>query len=380
MEASNGTSRHAGNKSTLRHRKLSALAMLMISVLAGCNPATESVDPTPKALSVQTQPLVQVDSYHVERQYVGTVKAGQQANLGFELAGKVEALLVDVGDHIEQGQPLVKLDTALLETELSQYQAQKHEVKAQLDLVNANLKRQRSLKSKGFSAEAEIDSLTSQQQVLQANLLRLDATIQANELRKNKSTIIAPYSGIIASRHISLGDVVNVGNPTLTLLAADDKEAFIGIPAYLVGKITANPEQTIKIGRTNYPATLLNSGALVDTQSRTVGLRYLLPQQAPVLDGELAYLLYQDEISETGYWIPLTGLIDGLRGVWNVFIVNRDHQVERRTVEVLFANDQMAFITGAIEPNEQIIASGLHRIVPGQRVNPTLITDSTVTE
>ena len=75
-------------------------------------------------------------------------------------------------------------------------------------------------------------------------------------------------------------------------------------------------------------------------------------------------------IDDQGFWIPLTGLIDGLRGVWNVFVIGEDNQVERRSVQVLFANNQQAYVTGAISEGEQVIESGLHRLVPGQTVSP----------
>ncbi|MEF1281614.1 efflux RND transporter periplasmic adaptor subunit [Vibrio fortis] len=351
--------------------KSSAVAVALSTLLVGCGETTQAQPAAePTILTVETLVLAQSDAYAVQREYVGVVRAGQQANLGFELAGKVEEIMVDVGDRVTKGQPLIRLDTQLLETELSQLKAQAEEVKAQLNLVAANLKRQRSLKAKGFSAEAEIDSLTSEQRVLQANLLRIDASLKANDLRLIKSTILAPYSGTVATRFVSLGDVVNVGNPTLTLLASEGKEAFIGIPAHQMQKVTSLSQPHIRVGGESYDVSLLNPGAMVDTQSRSVGLRYLFPEQASVLEGQLAYLQFEESIDDQGFWIPLTGLIDGLRGVWNVFVIGEDNQVERRSVQVLFANNQQAYVTGAISEGEQVIASGLHRLVPGQTVSP----------
>ncbi|TCV15480.1 RND family efflux transporter MFP subunit [Vibrio crassostreae] len=363
--------------------KGSAVAVALSTLLVGCgentqaetasdadNAAAESNSVASTVLTVETVALESSPSYAVLREYVGVVKAGQQANLGFELAGKVNEILVDVGDTVTEGQPLIRLDTQLLQTESSQLKAQAEEVKAQLSLVAANLKRQRSLKAKGFSAEAEIDSLTSEQRVLQANLLRIDASVKGNDLKLVKSTILAPYSGTIATRFVSLGDVVNVGNPTLTLLASEGKEAFIGIPAHQMQKVTSLSSPNIRVGRTDYAVELLNPGAMVDTQSRSVGLRYLFPEQASVLEGQLAYLKFDEQIDEQGYWVPLTGLIDGLRGVWNIFVIGDGNKVERRSVQVLFANNQQAYVSGAIEDGEQVIASGLHRLVPGQTVKP----------
>jgi prepilin-type processing-associated H-X9-DG protein len=51
-----------------------------------------------------------------------------------------------------------------------------------------------------------------------------------------------------------------------------------------------------------------------------------------------------------------------------VYVVGEDNKVERRSVNVLYADGQRAFVSGAIEDGEAIIASGLHRVVPGQPV------------
>lgn len=354
----------------MRAQKLLIRASILsiVTLVMGCGSEEAPDVAEVETLTVSTTNVSLSPSYQVKREYVGTIKAGQQANLGFELAGKVEAIQVDVGDTVTHGTPLIQLNTDLLHTELDQLNAQDKEVRAELNLVNANLKRQQSLKSKGFSADAEIDALTSEKGVLQANLVRLKAAIGATKLRIEKSTILAPYDGTIAQRHVSLGDVVNVGTPTLVLLATEGKEAFIGIPAAQLSRVTNLAKPTVRVDSKQYAVTLLNPGARVDTQSRSVGLRYQLPEGADVLEGQLAYLAFDETIQEQGYWVPLTALIDGLRGVWNVYVVGENNQVERRSVNVLYANSERAFISGAVDDGEAIIASGLHRVVPGQPV------------
>lgn len=347
---------------------IKASILSVITLLLGCSEQNEMDVAVVEPLTVATTRVELAPSYQVKREYVGTIKAGQQANLGFELAGKVENLFVDVGDHVAKGTALIRLNTDLLKTELGQLNAQDREVRVQLKLVTANLKRQQSLKAKGFSADAEIDALTSERGVLQANLVRLEAAINANKLRIDKSTILAPYDGRIAERHVSLGDVVNVGTPTLVLLATEGKEAFIGIPAQQLKRVTALNDPIIRVDDTEYEVELLNPGAMVDTQSRSVGLRYQLPEGSDALEGQLAYLSFDERVQDSGYWVPLTALIDGLRGVWNVYVVGANNQVERRSVSVLYADSQRAFVSGAIEDGEAIIASGLHRVVPGQPV------------
>ncbi|MGF1777099.1 efflux RND transporter periplasmic adaptor subunit [Vibrio nomapromontoriensis] len=355
--------------STLR-RPFLVWVLLCGSTLVGCSDS-EAVSPTeikPK-LAVESLQLVQAEHYNVKREYVGIIKAAQKANLGFELAGKVSEIYVDVGDRVEKGQSLLTLDIELLKTEANQLKARDKELNARLDLVKANLKRQQALKANGFSAEAEMDALDSEVSVLNSSLLGLKASRNANRLRQQKSTIRAPFSGIISHRFVTVGDVVNVGKPTLTVLSNQAKEAAIGIPAKQLNKVSALASPQIRVGQNTYSATLINPGAIVDIHSRSVGLRYVLPHNLGLLEGQLAYLNFDEKYDKTGFWVPISALTDGMRGVWNVYIVNDNQTIESRTIQVLFADQNKAYVQGAIHAGERIVASGLHRIVPGQQVN-----------
>ncbi|GAB3524537.1 efflux RND transporter periplasmic adaptor subunit [Photobacterium alginatilyticum] len=360
-----------------RKLKFTACSLLVASaLLSGCNTSnteTSQTRETQQLPRVNTVTLAPSDHYLVEREYVGTVQAGQQANLGLELGGKISQLLVDVGDKVIAGDPLIILDKQLLQTQADELRAQQAQITAQLELIEANLKRQKALKKKGFSAESEIDNLNSQRNALRANFRQLAASAAANQLQQQKSTVFAPYDGTISARFVSKGDVVNTGAPTLTLLASTNKEAHIGIPAKQLAKMSEEADWTLRIGNRSYQASLLNPGARVDTGSRTVKLRFGLPQNANVIDGELAYLLFSDIREKPGYWIPLSAMTDGIRGVWNVFALNENNQelrIERRSVQVLYANNDHAFVTGAISNGERLVSDGLHRLVPGQAVMP----------
>ncbi|WP_422121444.1 efflux RND transporter permease subunit [Photobacterium damselae] len=112
---------------------------------------------------------------------------------------------------------------------------------------------------------------------------QLHATLAANQLKLTKSTIRAPYNGKISERFVSQGDVINIGTPTFTLLANDLTEAHIGVPAKYMTQILNQPSWQIRINNKLYPAQLLNPGASIDLNSRTVELRFAL--QAPLLSG-----------------------------------------------------------------------------------------------
>ncbi|SON49875.1 efflux RND transporter periplasmic adaptor subunit [Vibrio tapetis] len=358
----------------MRYQKLASFCFVLFAtlLLSACS-ETEKVEEQPHTLlTVQTQPVVEHESYSVDREYVGVINSVQRANLGFELSGKVSDIRVDVGQTVTKGQELVTLDTQLLGSELKELQAQLDEVKAQQKLTQTNLKRQHALKKKGFSSDSEIDSLVSQKEAQTANLLRIQSAVEANRLKIQKSTIRAPYDGIISKRFVSLGDVVGVGTSTFSLLSTSGKEAVIGVNSQDLKDIQAQSDYVIRVRDQVYPAHLISKASNIDAKSRSISLRFSLDDNNAVLDGELAYLTFEKHYPEKGFWLPTTALIDGIRGTWNIYALNSEtdeNQVERRVINVLFANNESVYVKGGLTNGDQVITTGLHKVVPGQSVS-----------
>ncbi|WP_070967039.1 efflux RND transporter periplasmic adaptor subunit [Vibrio sonorensis] len=351
--------------------KSSLLVASLPLVLSACTESQGEEKQPLKLITVQSQSVVLRQQYQVEREYVGVVTSGQRANLGFELSGKVSNVLVDVGDIVEQGQPLVTLDTKLLFAERQELLAQLKEIRSQEKLNSANLSRQYALKDKGFSSESEIDTLTSKKESLAANALRIQSALDANQLKSDKSTIRAPYSGIISKRFVSIGDVVATGTATLSLLSTDQKEAVIGVSRQDLSEFENQKQFTVLVNSQPYKATLISKASNVDSNSRSISLRFYLEDSNALLDGELAYLNLNKSYPEPGFWIPTTALTDGVRGTWNVYSLTPepDHKsVQRRVVNVLYANNDAVYVQGNLQSGEEIIANGLHKVVPGQPV------------
>ncbi|MCF7353152.1 efflux RND transporter periplasmic adaptor subunit [Vibrio sp. CK2-1] len=361
-----------------------AILMMIVSVtmLSAC---TES-DPEPPATSKATPDTInnnppmtvsvsilhQENSYPITHRFLGLVSANQQANLGFERSGKVSSIHVQIGEKVSKGQVLIKLDTDMLESQQKQIQAQQSRIRAELDLANKKLQRQSHLKSKGFSADANIDDLTSQIDVLKANALELNERLKANLLEQQKSILTAPYSGVISSRFISLGDIVTLSSPTVTLLSDEKPELHVGIPTKYRTALAKQTQFEVDINDQRYSIERINSGAEVDKQSRTVNLHFELPETQNWVNGQIGYLVFQESQPISGFWVPLSALTNGIRGTWNVYVVvpNEEHlTTERRSIEVIYANSHHAYIRGAISNDEKFVTEGLHRIVPGQDIS-----------
>lgn len=352
--------------------KISSIAILITIFLSACTePSTNEYKPL-GPLTVEVQQATESNSYSALREYVGIIQARQKSNLGFELSGKISRIMVDSGAVVRTGQALIVLDTQLLVTEQKQLEAQLSEIAAQLKLTDANLTRQRSLSKKGFSSEADIDALSSQKESHEANLERIRSSINANKLKQEKSIIRAPYAGVISDRFVSLGDVVSAGTSTLTLISSGNKEAVIGVYKGDVSNLIQRETFAINIDDETFTAKLISQPSNVDLNSRNVRLRFSLEGGDKVLDGELARLSYQKHFDETGFWLPNTALIDGIRGMWNIYVaIDNGHQmvIESRSVRVMYSDSYRVYVQGSLTKGEEVVVTGLHKVVPGQVVN-----------
>ncbi|WP_434340239.1 efflux RND transporter periplasmic adaptor subunit [Motilimonas cestriensis] len=345
---------------------------LLLLCLLGCFSTSSQAEPS--LHHTESIKLKQQDSFIIERQFVGSVFAQQNANIGFELPGKIANLLSNTGEKVNKGDVLATLDTELLQIERNELFAQLAQTEADTVLVKANLARLYSLQKKGYTSEQSVDELKAKQASLRANKARINASLAANQTRIDKSTLHAPFAAQIGQRLVAQGQVVSAGGPVFELLQLSEQEIKIGLPVRLLSKLDKSLNQQVNatIAGQTIPISLITKGASVEPATRTVQLRFLIPPKYTFIPGQLAYLNLKEQQDQTGCWLPLSALTDGLRGTWNVFALvegkNNTFTIERRDVRIAHANQGSAYVYGAVKDGERIITSGLHKLVPGQQV------------
>lgn len=353
-------------------RRSLVLSLAAISILTACQDAPVVATDAPSYQSVSSSELVAQSSYPYSQEFSGTIRAGNTTGVGFELAGKINALLVDSGDSVIKGQLLAQLDTRLLLAEKNELKASMAQNKADVDLAIATLNRSLELKKQGYASEQQLDEQKGQLNSLLAAKSRLIASIQANQLKIEKSDLIAPFSGSISKRRHNLGEVIALGSPVFTLIEHNNVQAYIGVPVTVSNTLSSGQVVNLRVRDQFYQATIAGIGAELDPVTRTVELRVTLPTDADVINGELSYFTYQHAIQTAGYWVPISALTDGVRGLWNIYVVTKDSEqrdrVERRDVEIIYTAKDKAFINGAISADEIYVDQGLHKLVAGQIV------------
>lgn len=413
---------------------LSALSLLLLVgipvVQNRVSTSSTEEETRPQMLSVETFVAEAVDSYDVTRTYTGAVAALQTSSLGFERGGELVSVLVEEGDRVSTGDPLAQLDISNLQTQRQQLEAERaqaqarlseleagprtediataeanvREIEQQLELQKIQRSRREWLYTQGAISRESLDEFTYGEDVLQARLdqarsnlqeLRngtrqeqilaqqaavrgLDAALADLDITIRKSTLKSPFSGIISAREIDDGTVVGAGQAILRIVEDVSPEARVGMPTEVASELQVGDMQRVNLGASQYPAMVTAVLPEVDPETHTQIVVFQFEQAsiAQVTPGQTVRVNMTETVPSEGIWLPTTALTQDVRGLWSTYALapteenSTAYEVQPQTVEILHQEENQTLVCGTVQPGDRIIASGIHRLTPGQRVQP----------
>lgn len=370
---------HSSIRFNLRSSKSVFLAasLLLMSACSDELPESQSQEKQADYIhSAQIERVSRQDSYNVHREYVGKLEAKQQTSMRFEFAGRISQVYKDSGDLVETGEVIASLDTELLSIQVDELEAQQAQLKAQLTLNSANLARIESLRNKDYASAQRFDELSAEKSILMASLDGLAASIATLNYQIDRAQLKAPYTGVVAQRHVSTGDLVSANMAAFSLVNQGEQQVSVGIPAEVAKTLSLKQTLPIVIAKNTYIGSILAIGQQVNPQTRTVEVRLALTEDVKIASGAIARVALEQTLDMSGFWVPLTAITDGIRGQWNVYAASPSehqthkdvYQISAKTIQVLHTTEERAYITGLGSDAIELVTTGLHRYVPGQQV------------
>lgn len=333
------------------------------------SPAQEAVAGDPR----QDPPLVRVASAArmsgFDRGFTGVIGARVQSNLGFRVGGKVVERLVNVGQQVKAGQPLMRLDEADLHFALTAKLNAVAAARASFVQAQADERRYASLASSGWAsrqryeqARAVLDTATAQLAAAQA-----DARVAENEA--TYSVLAADADGTVVEALAEPGQVVSTGQTVIRLAHAGPREAVVTLPETVRPAIGSAAEAQVygSEGR-RFAAHLRQLSDSADAQTRTYEARYVLGGEAADAPlGSTVTIRLASETSPSNVEVPLAALLDnGQRtGVW---VLDRaTSTVSFRPVRLVRMSSETAVISG-LSSGDRVVSLGAHLLQDGARV------------
>ena len=355
------------------------IGLIIIFIITQRGDASAVNIPTSRmaAISVNVSRVSLSDQMRIGEQHTGLVMARRSSELGFEAGGRIAAISADVGDQVKHGQVLAKLDTRSLVSRLQAARAQISEAEAGLKLADSTRSRQKILVDKELLSSQGYEEVSSQVDAASARLSAAKAQAETLSVQIELSSIRAPFSGVVTERYSDEGAISNPGQPLLKLVESGVLEVRLGLPEAVSANLVPGRSYPVLIQGVSYDADLRTVTGVIDANQRTVTAIFDLPEGTPVSSGAVARLEIVQDVSQTGFWVPVSAMTEASRGLWSIYVVQPsdggEQIIEKRLIDVLHAEAEQAFVRGALRDGDLFVVNGLQRIAPGQTVSPTLV-------
>ncbi|MBB4798397.1 RND family efflux transporter MFP subunit [Brevundimonas bullata] len=347
---------------------LAAAAALTLSACGGGDDKSKTGD-QPAGASRQTVTAATATSVALPRVIVasGSVSAWEEVPVGAETGGLTAVgVYVDEGSYVRQGQVLVKLNDALLQAQLRQQQAAVQSAEANAARDDAALARAQELKQRGFLSQASLDTALANQRASQANLASARAALSEIRTRLSQAEIKAPVSGLIISRNVTKGQIVEAGTQLFRMVRDGRLELDAQVPETDLPALRAGQTATITSNEgVKTSGTIRIVTPEVDAQTRLGLARITLSPGSGLKPGMFARAAIDAGAQPTTV-VP-TGAVLYRENKAGVYVLNADNSAHFRPVTVLSRRDDQTSVSG-VEPGVRVVVQGAGFLSEGDKV------------
>ncbi len=348
--------------------------------------------------------IVRLDAVRAEtveqwREVTGEIRAVQRARLAAEEAGLVVELGVEVGDRVEKGHVLARLDDQLRRFDQAHRAGVRQSKAAEVDEMAArrekaarDVARLRELETRGGASQTEIDDASTSLAEAEAQLVRAKADLasaeaeeKSAEQRLSKMTVRAPFSGAVVAKATEVGQWVSEGDTIVEVVALDEVDVYLDIPERFIAQVS-RPEVRVQV---RIPAlghvlesTVTKVVAEGDRLARTFPVRVRLKAEQTIEaknQGASRTAMLRPGMSAIGL-VPTGEPIEAITidkdavmrndaGAFVYFDAGGSASVA--PIEVLFAVGQRVVVRSPVlRYGMKVVTEGNERIFPGQPLAP----------
>ncbi|MEI7816510.1 MAG: efflux RND transporter periplasmic adaptor subunit [Desulfuromonadales bacterium] len=369
----------------MRNYLLCVTILLAVAVAAGCSKKHEAgkAESTPvvvvKGASLETVKNVAVPDL---LDVVGSVRARTSAFVSTRIPGSISLLRVREGDRVKKGQLLAQLDAQENQATAAVATAGIDEARRGLDeamsrkkLADTTFERYSNLLKEQAVSRQEFDVRQAEKDMAAQGVARAESRLkQSQEGAKAATTvsdytrIVAPISGVIASKQADLGATVFPGQPLMTIEDDGSYQLELALPESAATKV--KPGSTLQVTLdalgTTFAAKIAEIVPTADPGSRTYAAKIALSQKG-LKSGMFGRGSINLGTSANGITVPKKAVVE--RGALTiVWAVDKENIARMRIVKVgRLTSDRLEILSGLSE-GDRIVISGVEKVTEAAKV------------
>ncbi len=352
----------------MQFKKLKIMPFLVMFLCGACVVhAEEQKKPQgPPPMLVEVAPVDQGAAEPMV-ELVGSVQYARVSQVAAEVGGIVDQVNFKEGARVRAGQPLVKLRSDLLQTTLAGTRASYEQVLVELELARKDLQRITALYQEKSVAEALYDESYYGVQALEKRAVALKANLDHQQLELQKTTIPAPFNGLVQGKLTEKGEWVAAGGKVAVI--ADDSviEVHIDVPQHLLGYLQSGKQLRVRCADKSYTASFVHFIPRGDIATRTFTVKLKLHDAKGLIEGMEAHAELPNGPKLEGLLVSRDAVIKQFGR--DVIFLAVEGTAKMIPVQVRgYQGMQVAIEGSGIEAGAQVVVKGNERIRDGQAI------------
>jgi len=360
-------------------REIAAASTLVALLACGAGPGEEPA--SPEAATVTAGPAVEVETAVAHRgtvlprlQAPGSILARRTSQIGAEVTGRIDRVLVDVGDRVETGDLVFEIERSNFEAAVNQAEAALELARAERRQTKSDLERARELRQKNVLSEQGLEQIETQFAVATAREHQAEAALVIARENLAKTRVFAPYTGTVAKRLADEGTTARAMPQTIVieLQETGDLEAVAALPELVHARVHIGDRALLTVEGLPDPVEtrVFSVADTIDSMTRTFEVRMRVPNpDHRIKAGVFARVEIFSNSRVDTLLIPREA-VRSEAGRTSVLVVRDGKALEVPVRLGIVSEDAVEVLSGIDEGEEVIAGEAAHDLAPGTSVTP----------
>lgn len=300
----------------------------------------------------------------------GTLEGQTSATVSAKISGRIAEVLVEEGQEVKAGDPLVRLETVELNNSARQAADQVRKAEANYELALNDYNRYETLYGKGAVSEQQFDNAKAKLKSAEADLSSATANQSSAEQQYSYGVITSPVDGVVANRTATVGQVVSPGAALMAVQDIHQIYAVINVEQKELGRIKVGQKGSITIDA--YPDKVFEGTvALMNPEAGSANRMFRTKLKVDNALGDLrpgmfatVQLVIGDSVKVLS--LPQSAVLQK-QGQYFIFTLEGNKAV-RHQIEIGEVTGSNITIKSGLQPGSQVITTSVNRLKDGDSV------------
>lgn len=304
----------------------------------------------------------------------GSIEGSTAATVSAKIAGRIEQVLVEEGQAVKAGDPLVKLEAVELANTARQAGDAVKKAQISYELALNDYNRYQRLFDKGAISEQQLESVRAKLKTAEADVSSARANQSSAEQQYGYGIITAPVDGVVANKNATIGQVVSSGAALMVVQDINQVYAVINVEQKELGSIKVGQKANITVD--TYPDKVFaGTVEVVNPEAGSTSRMFRTKIKIDNVGADLKPGMFAKVALATGesvavQTVPQSAVVQK-QGLYYVFTVENDKAV-RKQIEIGEVTGNTIVVKSGLQTGEQVIVTGTNRIKEGDAVRVAL--------